>query len=100
MTYSWWRRIVTAAGLFHSDPRLEGLMVEPVTPLLVLGGLLAGAGTWQGSSRLVAPRIHAFQVAGLRPKSLLYAGFLRAVGVTWTEKELFSDRSIPLKIAL
>jgi hypothetical protein len=29
---------------------LEGLMVDHVTPLLVLGGLLEGAGTRQGDS--------------------------------------------------
>jgi hypothetical protein len=56
-------------GLFRSDPGLEGLVVDFVTPLLVLGGLLAGAGAWQGGSRLMAPRSHTFQ--GLSTKSLL-----------------------------
>jgi hypothetical protein len=66
-------------GLFFSDPRLDGLVVDHVTPLLVLVGLLEGAGTREGSSRPTAPQVDAFQVAGHSMKSLLYTGFFWAV---------------------
>jgi hypothetical protein len=75
-------RILVTAGLFHSDPRLEGLMVDHVTPMMVLGGLLAGASTSHGgSSHLIAPWIHAFQFVGQCVKSLLYAGVFQAVDI-------------------
>jgi hypothetical protein len=73
MTYPWWHTIVAAAGLFQSDP--------------------------EGSSRLMTPWLRAFQATGHCTKSLLFPGFVWAVDVIWTEKEIFSDCSILLKIA-
>jgi hypothetical protein len=72
---------VAAVGLFHSDPRQDGLMVDHVTPLLVLVGLLEEAGTRQGGSHLMAAQTDAFQVAAHSTKSLSYTGFFWAVDI-------------------